>query len=155
MSALSPTTIALEKPRAFGIIRQRQRLDFAVELDHVPFEFRGVTDGIAPDEPWRTVIIDQYGRVDVIPTVGTRRVGILDEGFADRILPRADRRIGNAHAKAPAAVALVEPPDQRGVMIEFAVSTFDDLTRPAVALAPGKRTPVHDAPVFLPGLHIL
>ena len=59
--------VALVEPGTLGVALEIVVGDLAVKLDHVVLQLRDIIVRMAPGEPRGAVVVDQHGRVDVVP----------------------------------------------------------------------------------------
>ena len=118
--------VALIEPRTFDVTLELQVGDLAVDLGHVVFQLRDV--GIlSPREPGGAVIVDEHGRVDVVPAAAGG-VLVLNERLRMRH-ERSDRGIADGDADALSAGRSVIG----HIPVEL-VALLDALGRPGDAL---------------------
>ena len=114
--------VAFVEPRTFLIILDLivQLVDRAAERNHVLVELSPVYVRIAPIHVCLAVVVDEDGRVDVLPVFS-----LPYQRLTERIGERAVRRVSHQHSDAVAV--------ERAVHVEFAV-TFNHLERPCAVV---------------------
>ena len=114
---------------------QVQRLDSAVQFDHVGFQFGEIALPVAPEQPGLSVVVKKDGGIDIVPTVRFPLGGhiISDESRAAAIGKGTGGMIRHGHADSFAADRAVvhgQVPVEPG-------SAFHDMTGPGGIIGKG------------------
>ena len=113
--------------------------------NHVAIQLQVVTLRIAPHEPCLSVVVDEDSRVDVIPRA------VLEEGLANSVAERPDRRIADCHADCHASRQFGMCTD---VPVELAVA-LNCLRSPSPVVGPREALQGKGRAVVLPVHHVL
>ena len=117
---------------------------FASEANHVLVKFHTIDTWITPVEPCLTVIIDEYGRVDVVPRA------ILIQWFADGIAERTRRTVCHSHTDSHTAREARMSTD---VPVKLAVA-LDALACPGAVVCPAEAFQCQRTSVVGPVHHV-
>ena len=116
----------------------------AGEADHVLVEFHTIHTWIAPVEPCLTIIVDEYGWIDVIPRA------IFIQWFADGVAEGSCRTVCHSHTDGHAARETGMGTD---VPVELAVA-LDALAGPGTVVSPAETFQREGASVVGPVHHV-
>ena len=141
---LSLLTLAHDRS-AEGLLCHVKQSQFATVRYHVFIQFKVVTLGVAPHQPCLTVVVNEYGGVNMVPRT------VLKQRFSNGITERSRRTVANGYTDGH---TVRNPGMGTDIPIKLAVP-LHALACPCSVVGPRKTFQSEGRTVILPVDHIL